>query len=413
MERFTIMEAREMVLARVEGNAPIDDEVKKWQKRAASAPAAEAPWNKLGELFIAKARLSADPAFYKFAELSSRVLESVAADPAEALLLRGHAWLAMHRFRDAEKVARRLVQLREEMRDHALLGDALLDQGRVAEAENAYQVMVDLKPCLASYSRIAHLRWIVGDLDGAIEALRLAIACGNYRDPEPLAWTTTRLALLELQDNKLDAATRCAERALELVPGYSSALVVEARVALAENRATDAVAKLRRAADLSPLPDTKWLLADALRAVGDESAAGAVELELQREGAQHDPRTYALFLATRGYQTTKALQLAEAELRVRQDVFTFDTLAWAQYAAGDIASARSNSQRALAVGTNDARLVLHSALIARAAGEADEATRLLAKANDMKTTLFPSERQALEIALAGASDPAAPIRKQP
>lgn len=408
-ERFSVTEAREMVLARVEGDTPIDVELRKWQQRAASAPATEAPWTKLGELFVAKARLTADPAFYKFAELSSRVLESVSADPGEALLLRGHAWLAMHRFRDAENVARRLVQLREQMSDHALLGDALVDQGRIAEAANAYQVMIDLKPCLPSYSRISHLRWITGDLDGAKEALRMAIACGNYRDPEPLAWTTTRLALLELQDNKLDTATRLTQRALELVPDYSPALVVEARVALAEMRTADAVPKLRRAAALNPLPETKWLLADALRIAGRESESAVVELELEREGALHDGRTSALFLATRGRQTTKALQLAEAELRVRQDVFSFDALAWAQYATGDIASARRYSQRALEAGTNDARLFLHSGLIASAAGEADEAARLLAKANDIKGTLFPSERQAL----ASAAGIAAPNHKQP
>src|SRR5262245_44926734 len=67
-DRFTVVQAGEMVLARIEGNTPIDNELRKWQQRAASAPAAEAPWTKLGELFIEKARLSADPAFYKFAE---------------------------------------------------------------------------------------------------------------------------------------------------------------------------------------------------------------------------------------------------------------------------------------------------------------------------------------------------------
>src|SRR4029434_1276259 len=116
-----------------------------------------------------------------------------------------------------------------------------------------------------------------------------------------------------------------------------------------------------------PLPETLWLLADALRIAGRKSDAAAVEVRLQREGAIHDPRTYSLFLATRGSDAAKALQLAEAELDARQDVLSFDALAWAQSAAGDMASALRNSKRALASGTEEARLFLHAGLIARAA----------------------------------------------
>jgi tetratricopeptide (TPR) repeat protein len=401
-----------MVLTRTEGNEQIDNDLRNWQKKAAAAPATEAPWQKLGELFIAKARLSGDPGFYKLAELSSQVLESVASDPGEALLLRGHAWLAMHRFRDAESLARRLTEHREQMRDHALLGDALIDQGRIAEAEKSYQIMVDLKPCLSSYSRIAHLRWIVGDREGAIEMFRLAIACGNYRDPEPLAWATTRLALLELQRGNIDAARACTRRAQELVKDFPAALVAEARVLLAEDHVANAISKLEQAAKLNPLPETQWLLADALRIGGRNSDAAAAEVRLQREGASHDPRTYSLFLATRGYSASKALKLAEAELEARQDVLSYDALAWAQAAAGNIASARHNSKRALASGTEDARLFLHAGLIARAAGDSDEATALFAKAHAIQATLFPSERQALQSALTSAKPiSAAPISK--
>ena len=36
--------------------------------------------------------------------------------------------------------------------------------------------MVDLRPDLQSYSRVAYMRWLKGDLDGAIEVARLAAA---------------------------------------------------------------------------------------------------------------------------------------------------------------------------------------------------------------------------------------------
>ena len=62
----------------------------------------------------------------------------------------------------------RLVVQRTFPLDYGLLGDAVLEQGSLDEAAIAYQCMVDLRPDLQSYSRVAHLRWLKGDVDGAI-----------------------------------------------------------------------------------------------------------------------------------------------------------------------------------------------------------------------------------------------------
>ena len=68
--------------------------------------------------------------------------------------------------------------------------------------------MIDLKPFYQSYTRASHLRWLKGDLDGAIELIRKAIAAASPRDPESIAWAYTRLAGYELQHGAL--ATRRA-----------------------------------------------------------------------------------------------------------------------------------------------------------------------------------------------------------
>ena len=47
--------------------------------------------------------------------------------------------------------------------DYGLLGDALLEQGRLDEAINFYQKMVDMRPGLQAYSRIAYVRWLTGE----------------------------------------------------------------------------------------------------------------------------------------------------------------------------------------------------------------------------------------------------------
>ena len=98
---------------------------------------------------------------------------------------------------------------------------------------------------------------------------------------------------------------------------------------------------LTRAASLNPLPEYQWILADALRASGRAADAAAVERELVARGTASDPRTVALYLATRGENASTALSLAEAELDVRADVFTLDAHAWALAANGRTAEARA------------------------------------------------------------------------
>jgi tetratricopeptide (TPR) repeat protein len=347
----------------------------------------------LGRFLIAQARLAHDELLYQKAELCGQLLYRLDASNPEALLLRGHSLLAMHRFHDAEHVARELLKSRQEMQDHALLGDALMEQGELEEALPVYQAMIDAKPCLPSYSRVAHVRWLRGDVDGAIEIAEQAINCGSYRDPEPLAWVTTRLAFYLWQKGDLEGAIKVAERAEQLVPDYGHALFVRGRVLLAARRADDAVKCLSRAVARLPLPEVRWALADAYRAAGQLSKA---EEEERLMNDRLDPRSFSLYLATLKQRTEKALALAKAELRSRKDVHSWDALAWAQHAAGESKAALISSRKALAEGTLDARILLHAAHIARGASQPDLAAHYMAEAQRLKHQLLPSEQVLLD-----------------
>ena len=123
-----------------------DDDIARLQNdlREGRAPARAA--EQLGYRFIARARLSNDAGDYKVAEQAAACLESYQPEDPAALLLRGHILHQLHRFGEAEAIARRLVGTREFVLDFGLLGDALMEQGRLAEAADVYQKMIDLKP---------------------------------------------------------------------------------------------------------------------------------------------------------------------------------------------------------------------------------------------------------------------------
>lgn len=345
----------------------------------------------LGYRFVARARLSNNAGNYAVAEQAAACVESITPNEPAAWLLRGHVLHQLHRFGEAEAIARRLVTTREYVLDFGLLGDVLMEQGRVAEAADAYQKMIDLKPFYQSYTRAAHIRWLKGDLRGAIAMMRRAIQAASPRDKESIAWSYTRLATYELQRGRLADADRSIDAALDYVPEYAAALLVRGRIALAEGRAANGVRSLERAARINPAPEYQWTLADALRMEHRAGEAAAIEQRLRREGAFEDPRTLALYLSTRRENSGTAIDLARKELVTRQDVFTLDALAWALAAAGQTREASELMTRALAEGTEDARLFLHAAVIAAADGRRADAARYARKAHTLRFTLLPSE----------------------
>lgn len=344
----------------------------------------------LGYRFIAQARLTNDAGFYKVAEQAAACLDSMEPNDPAALLLRGHVFHQMHRFAEAEQIARRLVSSREFVLDFGLLGDVLMEQGRVTAAAAAYQKMIDLKPFYQSYTRAAHLRWLRGDLDGAIAMMHAAVRAASPRDRESVAWAYSRLALYELQRGRLSEAARMTDRSLQYVPDYAAALLARGRILLAQAQFLEAAATLEKAARLNPLPEYRWAFADALRSLKRIEAAGAVERQLVQQGAD-DPRTLALYLSTRREDAGKAIDLARRELENRSDIFTLDALAWALASAGETDEASALMARAVAEGTQDARLFLHAAVIASAAGRPADAARWRRMASKLRFTLLPSE----------------------
>jgi tetratricopeptide (TPR) repeat protein len=390
---LTQFAACRFVLASFPGNAPIDREIARQQAviRNGSTSALE----RLGWTFVKKARITFDASYYNLAEQCAACMEASGAKGPDALLLRAHALQSLHRFNEAETVARELVRTRERPFDYGVLGDVLVDQGKVREGAAAYQKMIDLRPDLQSYARAAHVRWLTGDLKGAVELIRLAVAGSSPNDADAAAWAYTRLSLYQLQQGAMKPALASCSAALNLQSDYAPAKLACGRVLLGLQRPVDAVVELRRAAELNPLPEYQWALADALMLTGDLDGAKKVESQIVERGAIEDPRGFSLFLATRGEDVGQAVHLAQQELTVRRDVFTHDALAWALARAGRAPEAQMHATQALSEGTVDARLYLHAGIIAALNNDSKQAKRLLLKASLIQQMLLPSERQLL------------------
>ncbi len=396
-ERLINDATRQIILAPQSGDGKVDREIARLQQAVPNARNPNLLIEKLGWTFVAKARQSFDPGYYKLAEQCAVYLDSRQPGSCDALLLRGHVLHNLHRFKAAEPLARELVTKRGLACDFGLLGDVLMEQGRLKEAAKDYQTMLDLKPSLHSYARAAHLRWLKGDVTGAIEAMQLAVAASSPQDAESAAWVNTRLAFYQFQAGDNDGARQTADIALTYQRDYAPALLLRGRMKLSEGKIDEAAAQIQTATQLNPLPEYRWALADALREAGRESDARKIEQLLAQTGAADDPRTYALYLATRGQFPETAAQLTESELKERADVFTHDAAAWSLARAGRIDDALTHLGQALAEGTKDARLFFHAAVIHSKAGHKEETSRFFEEAMHLRHLLLPSERQQLQL----------------
>jgi len=402
-----------LVLVPQAGDDKADLEIRHIQEQVRQGRNRNLALEQLGWAFVSKARESFDAGYYKLAEQCALAIEQSDPQSDAALLLRGHVLDSLHRFHDAEILARQLVERRGRGFDYGLLGDALMEQGRLTEAVAAYQRMMNLRPDLHAYARAAHVRWLTGDLAGAIEAMSLAVNAATPHDPESSAWVNTRLANYQFQAGQAEFASRLCRVALSFQTNYPPALLLRGKILLVEGHPAEAVKALRLAAQVNPLPEFQWALADALREAGDVNEAAAVEAQLRRGGGASDPRTLALYLATRHEAPDLALRLAQEELAARGDVFTHDALAWALLAAGKNAAAQTEMKLALAAGTRDARLFFHAAAIAATSGPAADARDWLKKSEALAGMLLPSERKELQELSSRLARPGAAAARPP
>src|SRR5438045_6471406 len=200
-----------LLLTQQTGDSRTDKEIARLQQQIRDGRNLQPGLEQLGWAFVTKARESFDSGFYKLAEQCARSMEKRNPQSQEAMLLRAHVLQNLHRFKESETLARRLVQQRALSFDYGLMGVVMKWQGDKGDAVEAYQRMMNLKPDLHAYARAAHMRWLKGDLAGAIEAMQLAVSAASPSDAESAAWVNTRLAFYEFQAGRFDESQqRCA-----------------------------------------------------------------------------------------------------------------------------------------------------------------------------------------------------------
>jgi Tfp pilus assembly protein PilF len=396
-----------------------DRAVQAGQRRVSRYPASAGAHHRLGDAYVLKFRESGDPAYLDLAERSLRRVLELAPNHAGAVRHIAYVHSARHEFVDAEREARRAVALDPADGDAwGVLGDALLELGRYGEAGEAYGAMAARGAGLPTLARLSGLKSLMGDPEGAIADLERALEAGmaSGQPTESMAWARCQLAQDRFGQGDLAGAERDLAAALAVLPGYHRAIAGLAQVRAAQGRDGEAVDLYRRALAAIPLPEYAAALGDVYTRMG-RAADARRQYELVEYVARLDAARPALynrelvyFYADHGLQLDRALVLAERELAARRDIGAHDALAWTLLQLDRPAEARVAMERALALGTRDARLFFHAGMIYRRLGDFGRARDYLARALETNRHFHPLQaeiaRRAL-VELDAAAPPAA------
>jgi tetratricopeptide (TPR) repeat protein len=361
----------------------------------------------LGNGYVQRAREHADPTDYIRAEAAFAEALRRSPDNVDALIGSGALALARHEFATALRLAERAVALApERARPYGVLVDAQTELGRYDEAVATAQRMVDLRPDLASYSRVSYQRELHGQIDGALDAMVRAYQAGGSNS-ENTEYIRTLIGGLYLLGGDLEAAERTFRASLAASPEYVWAMAGLARVHAVRGELDEAIALHERMVEITPLPEfvialgeTQELAGRTEEATRSYALARAIQDVFAANGVDTD-LDLALFEADHGEDPAAAVALARRAYEGQPNVKAADALGWALYRAGELDEARRYADEALRLDSPYGLFRYHAGVIALAQGDTEAGTELLLSAFELDPYFSPLHAREARAALDG------------
>ena len=173
-------------------NPSDNPEIAAAQKIVQKAPQSPIGYNKLALAYIKRARETGDFGINTNAEAAVKRALEIEPENPDANRIKASLLLTFHRFAEAVEFGTKLQQqYPQDSLVYGVLTDANIELGNYKEAADAAQKMVDLKPNMESYIRVAAVRSLYGDANGAIEAMNLAARVADPSNKEIQAWCLT------------------------------------------------------------------------------------------------------------------------------------------------------------------------------------------------------------------------------
>jgi len=344
----------------------------------------------LTALYIQEGRNTGNLNYYNEAALKciDVILEK---DPKnfEGLTFKSTIFLSQHRFTDGLIVAAQAQQLYPyNAYVYGLLVDGYVESGNYKEAIEAADKMISIRPDNRSYSRIAYLREIHGDIPGAIEAMEMAVDAGAAGE-ENTEWCRVQLAKLFEKFGNIREAKMHYTIAVNNRQNYPYALAGLARIATEEKDYTKALGLYLQADSLIPDHMFKEGIADVYNLTGQREKAKKVAEEIlnhmkefssagknKMAGQNEDHEMAHAYMGVNNYE--KALEFALLEHQRRPaNIEVNETVAMVYYGKAEFTKALPYIETALKTNCRNPELLCHAGLIYAKSGDKAKARMFL------------------------------------
>jgi tetratricopeptide (TPR) repeat protein len=302
--------------------------------------------------------------------------------------------LSEHRFGDALGIAQDLSDRdASNAAFRASLGEIQMELGHYDDARASFASVAGNTSDLSVAPRLARWAELQGHPDESYRLLNASLlAVVNRRDvpAEQKAWFWLRLGDLQLRRGRISEAASDYQHGLAAHADDYRLLSAMAKLEGARHEWQKAIDYGNRSVAVSFDPATLGVMSDAYAALGDSAKANeyahAMEIAVSKQATAYH-RAWSLFLLDHGRRVGEVLAKAQEELQTRQDIYGYDVVAWALHASGRDREAREAMSHALSLGTQDAMLFYHAAVIDRALGKHEVAARELEHARTLNPYL--------------------------
>ncbi len=352
-------------------------------------------------MYLQEARITGNFNYYNAAAFHyiNKVLEKDAKN-FEALTFKVTILLSQHRFTEGLNEANKLQQLYPyNAYVYGLMVDGNVELGNYKAAVEAADKMISIRPDSRSYSRIAYLREIHGDISGAIEAMKMAVDAGVPGD-ENTEWCRIQLGKLYEKIGKMKDAEMFYSISSANRPNYPYALAGLARIATWKKEYDRALTLYQQADSLIPDHTFKEGMAEIYTLTAQSEKAKLVAEEIlnymkqlsgnkeSKTGQNEDHEMAHAYMGVGNYR--KALEYALQEYNRRpSNIEVNETVAVVCYNMGDYPKALSYIDSALRTNCKNPDLLCHAGMIYAKLGKTKEGKMFLQEALKNNPNIAP------------------------
>ena len=343
----------------------------------------------LAQAYFQMAKATGESSWYLLAEQAGlRSLSNLPFNNQSAVIVLARVAQARHDFTQAIRLSQEVLKIQPRNENAlAVLATSKLAMGKLQDAKTAADTLVNKDPSQGNLTLQALVLTARGQEQAAIDTFKSALSMEEAGETGTSAYTRVLLGQFHYKHGQLELAENLYKEALRIIPRYPLALLhlAELKTRQGDYKTAESLyaqvlpnsqkssttydhAVFRGKAKLKQLQGEQQqavkLLTEAETLLRQENASGHGNGSFghQRELA------WLLLEKNRPQDTAEALSLMQAEVKIRRDAQTLDTLAWALSTSGRIKEAQQVIQEALQLGTKDAAIFYRAATIEKALG---------------------------------------------